>query len=169
MEASLTNDEPVLNTEPDILPNQDLDIKNCLKIRYQGPQEGAQAGLTKASVFAKDKGLKLRGVPITANYGAHPQTKDVLIDVYYPVDRDFTSDDKDITFIPRLYLHNCVRITHYGDPKNINETHTALNKYLQENKLIPISAGFSVTSMDGKQDPANFEMDIYISVSPNLI
>ena len=156
--------------KPDILPNQNLDIKNLMSIRYKGPQEGAQAHLAKAAEFAREKGLKLRGVPISANYGAHPETKEVAMEVYYPIDREFTSDDADITFKPRLYLHNCVRVTHVGDPANLQETHTHLNQYLVDNKLVPISVGFSVSSMDGRPADINeFEMDIYISVSPNIV
>lgn len=155
---------------PDILEHQDLDIKNLLSIRYQGPQDGAQAHLAKAATFAKDNNLKLRGVPISANYGLHPETKEVAMEVYYPIDRAFTSDDPDISYKPRLYLHNCLRITHVGDPAKLQETHTFLNKYIQDNKLAPISVGFSVSSMDGNpQDLDNFEMDIYISISPNIV
>ena len=159
-----------MSNQPEILENQDLDIKNLMSIRYKGPQEGAQAHLAKAATFAKSNNLKLRGVPISANYGIHPETKEVAMEVYYPIDREFTSDDPDISFKPRLYLHNCLRVTHFGDPKNLQQTHTFLNEYIKEKKLVPISVGFSVSSMDGNpQDIENFEMDIYISISPNFI
>ena len=155
---------------PDILPNQNLDIKNLMSIRYKGPQADAQAHLAKAADFARENNLKLRGVPISANYGLNPETQEVAMEVYYPIDREFTSNDPDIVFKPRLYLHNCVRVTHVGDPANLQETHTALNQYLVENKLVPISVGFSVSSMDGRPADINeFEMDIYISVSPNIV
>ena len=155
---------------PEILPNQNLDIKNLMSIRYKGPQTDAQAHLSKAADFARENNLKLRGVPISANYGLNPETQEVAMEVYYPIDREFTSNDPDIVFKPRLYLHNCVRVTHVGDPANLQETHTALNKYLVDNKLVPISVGFSVSSMDGRPADINdFEMDIYISVSPNIV
>lgn len=159
-----------MQNEPEILENQDLDIKNLLSIRYQGPQEGVQAHMAKAESFAKEHNLKLRGVPISANYGIHPDTKDIAMEVYYPIDRQFTSDDPDITFKPRLYLHNCLRITHIGDPKNLQETNNYLNNYIKDKKLAPISVGFSVSGMNvNPQDLENFEMDIYISISPNVI
>ena len=152
----------------EILTGQRINIENLISIRIKDKQENIPSHLTKVAEFAKEKGLQRRGVPISTTYAANPETKEVAMEIYFPVDRP-VEPEGEVLFKPRLLLENCITVTHKGNPQNLQETYNALNKYIMENSLVPISPPFNVSVMEDPNNPDAYEMDIYISISPNIV
>lgn len=152
----------------EIQTKQKIDIQNLISIRIKDKQENIPQHLTKVAEFAKEKGLQRRGVPISTTYAANKETKEVAMEIYFPVDRA-VEPEGEILFKKRLYLENCITATHKGNPQNLQDTYNALNNFIVANKLVPISPPFNVSVMEDPSNPDAYEMDIYISISPNIV
>jgi len=70
-----------------------------------------------------------------------------------------------------LRLENCIKITHKGTPQLLEENLAGMKKYIADNTLTPTTVAFIVTKreMADMQDAEYFEVDAYISISPNVV
>ena len=152
-----------------ILTNQTLEIENLLSIRFKDKQENVNTHINELIEYAKSKGANRVGMPISTTYEINPHTGDMDMEIYFGVDKSVPSLDR-ITFKEKLCLYNCLKIKHKGNPNKLQETYDILNNYIADNRLIPISTGFNIVVKDVQriEDIDEYEMDIYISISPNI-
>ncbi|MCL1995869.1 MAG: GyrI-like domain-containing protein [Defluviitaleaceae bacterium] len=152
-----------------ILTNQVLEIENLLTIRFKDKQENIQKNIAKLAQYAMEQKVERKGNAISTTYEVDPGTGEMDMEVYFPIDRAIPGYDN-IVFKEKLYLYNCLVIKHKGSPEKVQETYDKLNKYIEENRLLSISSGYNVTINDvtSIDEIDKFEVDVYISVSPNL-
>jgi len=127
-----------------------------------------QGHVERLIAYAESQGTKKVGGGISATYAIDGDMMD--IEIYMPIDKEIPSSDEFI-YKPRLYLENCIKTTHKGNPQLLEQAVQGLNEYMTSNKLIPISVGFNVTANEitDPKDLDLFEVDVYISISPNVV
>ena len=74
-------------------------------------------------------------------------------------------------FKKEIKLVNCLKISHKGNPMIFQNSVMSMQKYIEENKLMPISTLYTVNIKEVKtqEEIDNYEADAYISISPNII
>jgi predicted transcriptional regulator YdeE len=153
-----------------IAENQTLHVKNLISLRRNLTQAELQIYGKKLNDYITENGAEKAGLPISATYAADAATGKMDIELYVPINRELPSNGN-FVFKPELYLANCVKITHKGNPQSLQNSINELNQYIAERKLTPISVGFSVNRVEivRQEDMDKFEVDIYVSVSPNIL
>lgn len=148
--------------------SQRLDIKNLITFRKTARAAELQEHMKNLTAYVEAQEAKKVGGGISATYAIDGDKMD--IEVYMPIDKEIPSTDEFI-FKPRLYLENCIKATHKGNPQLLESTIQKLNEYIVENKLLPISVGFNVTvnEITSPVDMDKFEVDAFVSISPNVI
>lgn len=152
----------------DIKEQMQLDAHNLISFRKKLHALELQMHMKKMLDYAASYGAKKVGSDISVSYAVDGELMDV--EMYIPLDRKIPSNH-DFTFKPCLYLENCVATTHKGNPPGLENTMKKMNAYIVEKRLTPISAGFIVTihEITSAKDLELFEVDIYISISPNVV
>jgi len=147
-----------------------LEVKNLISTRVNGTQAEIGVRMQEMAEYVKAHGASKNGFPITATYAVDPATQAMDMEVYIPIDAEVPSSDKFI-FKPRLYLANCLRYSYKGNPMLLEQSIINLNQYIADNKLTPMTVGFNVAKHQAtsQEDLDKFEVDIYISVSPNIL
>ena len=152
----------------EIFLKQILDKDNLITFRRKLQAAELQVYAEKMLAYAKQHGANKISGGITATYAVEGDLMDV--EVYLPLDKEVPSSDE-FVFKPWLYLENCVMATHKGNPQLLEATLQKINDFIAENELTPISAGFiaTVVEVTDVNDLDMFEVDVYISVSPNVV
>ena len=145
-----------------------LDLRNLISLRRSGHASEFSVHTERLLAYIAAHGAKKIGGGVSATYAIDGDKAD--IEIYFPIDKEIPSTDEFI-FKPRLYLENCLKISHKGDPQLLEHTMQKLNEYITSNRLTPISAGFNVTVREimEPKDLDLFEVDVYISISPNVL
>ena len=147
---------------------QTLNLENLITFRKKMRSTELQEHMERLLAYADTSGAKRLGGGISATYEVDGDIMD--IEMYLPIDKEIPSNDE-FVFKPLLRLENCVKTSYKGHPQGLQDSMQKLNDYILANQLVPISAGFTVT-MTELTDPKNFEMfevDIYVSVSMNVV
>jgi hypothetical protein len=136
-------------------------------MRQKMKQEELAVHLKRLKDYIALKGAKQVGGTITVTYGIENGNLDE--EIYIPIDKAVPSQG-DIIYKLELLLTNCLQTTYRGNPQFFQKTLEELNRFIVLNKLMPISAGFNVNVKE-IVDPADidlFEVDTYVSISPNI-
>jgi effector-binding domain-containing protein len=152
-----------------IATNQKLHVKNLITMRKKLKQADMPAQLKLLQDYIDKNGARKVGGGISATYSVDSSTMAMEIELYVPLDKNPSSGD--FVFKPELLLTNCLKVSHKGNPQLLQNSLESLNKYVAENKLIPISVGFSVTvnEVTNTVDVEEFQVDTYVSISPNVV
>ena len=152
----------------DIQTGQQLNIRKLISFRKKVTAVELQGQVENLQFYTKSQGAKKIGGVISATYAVDGDIMDV--EVYIPVDKEVISTDE-FSYKPQLFLHNCVTITHAGSPHSLNISMQALNEYIMQQKLTPMSVGFVEirSELANPNDLENFEARVYISVVPNIV
>ena len=72
---------------------------------------------------------------------------------------------------PHFLLTNALVVRHEGNPAGLQASANALNAYIMEHQLTPITVGYNVTVKEAKTPLELDEMivEIYVGVSPNSL
>ena len=130
-----------------------------------------QQEILKIEEFIKNNNLKVTGPKISTTFSVSQAMVPTMdIEILVPVDKKF-SETNDYKFKKELKLTNCLKTSHKGNPMTFQNTVMELQKYIEENKLIPISTLYTVTIQEAKtqEELDNFHADAYISISPNIL
>jgi len=148
--------------------NQQLHMTNLIAFRKNVRAAELHGYAEKMLAYFESHGAKKVGGSVSATYAVDGDMMD--IEVYIPVDKEIPSSEE-FVFKPKLYLCNCIKVNHKGNPQLLEETINKLNDYIENHNLTPISACFTVTlkEITNPSDAELFEMDAYISISPNLM
>ena len=150
---------------------QELYLNNLLSFRKQLTQAEVQKEIADIESFIKENGLTIVGPKISTTYSVtQAMTPTIDIEILIPVDKKITETDR-YKLKKEFKLTNCLKTSHKGNPMTFQNTIMELQKYIEENKLIPISTLYTVTIKDAKtqEELDNFHSDAYISISPNVL
>ena len=150
---------------------QELYLNNLLSFRKQLTQAEMQKEMNDIESFIKENGLTVVGPKISTTYSVTQAMMPTMdIEILIPVDKKITETDM-YKLKKEFKLTNCLKTSHKGNPMTFQNTIMELQKYIEENKLIPISTLYTVTIKDAKtqEELDNFHSDAYISISPNVL
>jgi len=151
-----------------ITQHQQLEIHNLITLRKKAPAAEFNSHAERLMEYITAQGAKKTGGGISATYAVEGNMLDM--ELYIPIDKEIPST-AEFMYKPKLYLTNCIKATYKGNPQLLESTLHKMNEYIAENNLTPISAGFVVTvnEITDPKDLELFEVDVYISISPNIM
>lgn len=156
----------------EILTKQIYEMENVISYRAKMTQKEMNIAMNRLMTLIKDNGLVKNGYITTSTFSIEKagNTELVDIEILCPVDK-ICRLPQEYTFKPVFRLANAVKITHKGDPVNLQETANLLISYINENKLTPITYMYNVTVREPKSpvDVDNMVVDMYIGVSDNIL
>ena len=147
---------------------QQLDVRNLISFRKSVRATEIQGHIERLIAYTESQGAKKVDGGISATYAVDGDKMD--IEIYMPIDKEISSTHEFI-YKPRLYLENCIKTTHKGNPQLLDGTIQKMNEHIALNRLTPISAGFNVTvsEISNPKELDLFEATIYISLNPNVV
>ena len=156
----------------EILTKQIYEMENVISYRAKMTQKEMNIAMNRLMTLINDNGLTQSGYITTSTFSIEKVGSTELIDIEIlcPVDK-ICRLPQEYTFKPVFRLANAVKITHKGDPVNLQETANLLISYINENKLTPITSMYNVTVREPKSpvDVDNMVVDMYIGVSDNIL
>ena len=150
--------------------NQELRIKNLLSFRDTIAQSEMQSTITAIEKFITEKSLKAVGPKITTTYSiSQAMTPTMDLEILIPINRSFESTEK-YKFKPELKITNALKSVHKENPQEFNNSVMEIQKYIQDNKLMPITSLYTVTINEVKNsnDMDKFHAELFISINPNI-
>ena len=151
--------------------NRELYYKNLLSSRKTLTQDELQKEFNSIDTFIKENGLTIVGPKISTTYSiTQAMVSSMDVEILIPVNKEF--NDTDIyKFKKEIKLVNCLKINHKGNPMIFQNSVMSMQKYIEENKLMPISTLYTVNikEVKTKEEIDNYEADAYISISPNIL
>ena len=161
-------DANIGGTDMHIETKQTLNMENMITFRMKVKAAELQMHMERLLAYAKSCGAIRIGNGVSATYAVDGDVVD--IEVYIPINKRIPSNEE-FVFKPLLRLENCIKIKHKGDPHLLQNSMQVLNDYVTVNQLVPIAVGFTVIVNDVTEprDFELFEVDLYLSLSPNVI
>jgi effector-binding domain-containing protein len=155
-----------------ILIGQSYEMKNVISYRAKMTQKEMNIAMNRLMTLINDNGLTQSGYITTSTFSIEKvgSIEFIDIEILCPVDK-ICRLPQEYTFKPVFRLANAVKITHEGDPANLQATANLLISYINENKLTPITSMYNVTVREPKSpvDVDNMVVDMYIGVSDNIL
>lgn len=114
-----------------------------------------------------------RNLPtVTTTYGVFQQQGFPVLDIeiLVPLDRK-VAVPVGFSWKDHFLLTNAVMVQHVGDPINMDRSLAELKNYITCNNLTPISNYYNSTVVESKSpaDIDKFTVNIYVSISPNIL
>lgn len=156
----------------DIVENASLELKNVFSYRGKVTQQQLMIITKEMNDIITANNAKKTMPGVSATFGIISEGSEPLMDmeIMFPLDKEIDVPDP-YTFKPLFRLRNAVKIRHVGNPALIQESGNQLMKFIDENGLMPITAGYNVTIQE-PQTPSNIDdliIDLYIGVSDNIL
>lgn len=153
----------------EIQTSQLYEMKNVISYRAKMTQQEVNDVMNRMGTFIQEKGLNKSGCVTTTTFNIE-STGAMDIEILCPVDKACYVP-QGFTFKPEFRLSNAVKITHKGNPVNMQESVNKLISYLNQNKLTPITSLYNVTINEPQtpQDIDNMVVDMYIGVTDNIL
>ena len=156
----------------EIQTNQLYEMKNAISYRAKMTQQEVNEVMNRMGAFIKENGLNKSGCVTTTTFAVESigGTQLMDIEILCPVDKA-CDVPYGFTFKPKFRLSNAAKITHNGNPANMQESVNKLIDYLNQNKLTPVTSLYNVTVNEPKtpQDIDNMVVDMYIGVTDNIL
>lgn len=156
----------------EISENKVLEMKNVLSFRGKMTQQEFAAKSKDFERIMLEAGAAKAAPVVTTTYAVEqgPMGPVMDVEILIPLDKQIQAP-AGYTFKPRFLLTNAVMVHHIGHPSKLQESVNALNAYITEHQLVPITSGYNVTVKEAKTplelDP--MEVNVYVGVSPNLL
>ncbi|MDR3238733.1 MAG: hypothetical protein LBT44_01420 [Clostridiales bacterium] len=152
-----------------IQEHQTLHVTNLISVRKTLTQAEVPPIIEKLAQYIKTYNADKAGYLISTTFCVDQQTQKMDTIFYLPINKEIPSSE-DFVFKPHLYLINCVMIKYKGNPQNMQPAVDGLTRHVQQNNLVPISTLYSVNQNEilRQEDLDKFEVDIYMSISPNI-
>lgn len=156
----------------EIRENQTLEMMNVLSYRGKMTQQELAAKSQKIERILKERGAEKAAPVVTTTYAVEQGTMGPVMDVelLLPLDREIRVPEGYI-WKPHFLLTNALRLHHVGHPSKLQNNINALNAYIQERCLTPITTGYNVTVKEAKTplELDNMEVYVYVGISPNVL
>lgn len=90
--------------------------------------------------FIKENGLKVVGPKLSTTFSVtQAMVPSMDIEILIPLDNQFNDTDK-YKCKNEFKLTNCLQISHKGNPMTFQNTIMKIQKYIEDNKLMPINS-----------------------------
>lgn len=156
----------------EISEHMTLEMKNLLSFRAKMTQQEFAAKATEFESVIAAAGAKKSGPVVTATFSVEQGALGPVMDTEFliPLDKAIAAP-VGYVWKPHFLLTNAVMVKHVGHPSGMQETVNALNAYIAEHQLVPITPGYNVTVKDARTPLELNEMvvDIYVGISPNTL
>lgn len=152
--------------------NQTYEMNNVISYRAKMTQQEMNDIMNRLGAFIKDKGLTKNGYVTTTTFSVENVSGTQLMDIEILCPVDKACDvPPGFAFKPKFKLTNAAKITHTGNPANMQASANELISYINQNKLTPITSLYNVTVNEPKSptDIDNMVVDMYIGVSENIL
>lgn len=149
----------------------ELYYKNLISFRKTVTQVELQNEMKNLNDFIHQNNLTIVGPKISTTYSINETMNPTMdIEILIPVDKEFI-DTNIYKFKKELKLANCLKASHKGNPTIFQNMIINVQKYIEENKLVPISTLYIVNINEAKtqEEIDSYQADAYISISPNII
>lgn len=150
----------------EILSGQTLEVEKLFSYRgkiRQADLEGIGKEMENEVISA---GAKRMGMPITVTYGVENDIMEV--EILLPIDKKINNTGK-FCYKEKIKIVNALMAKHRGNPMQLQNTCNELNRYIVEHNLVPITAGYNVTTKVNPLDVEDTEVDVYVGISPNIL
>ncbi len=155
-----------------IKEGQTLELRNVLSYRAKLTQRELAAKSQEIEKLLQESGAKRAANPVTATFAVEQGAQGPVMDIelLIPLNREITPPEGYV-WKPRFLLTNAVVVRHVGNPATLQEAANAINAYMAEHRLTPITPGYNVTVKEAKTPLELDEMivDIYVGVSQNVL
>lgn len=155
-----------------ILEGQTLELHNVLSYRAKMTQQELAAKSREIEELLQRSGAKRTANPVTATFAVEQGLQGPVMDIelLLPLDREIALPEGYV-WKPYFLLTNAVVVRHIGNPATMQMTVNAINEYIAEHHLTPITPGYNVTVKEAKSPLELDEMivDIYVGISPNVL
>lgn len=148
-----------------VIEHEILEIENLVSYRGIVNQNLIERVGKDMEQKIKEAGGKNVGFPITATYKLH-KNGNIDLELLIPVDKKLENIEK-YQFKNKLRIVNALMAKNEGNISNLQKTCDAINAYIIENKLIPVTVGYNVTRIN--QNSYNPEIFVYVGVSDNIL
>ena len=156
----------------EIKEQQVLEMKNLLSFRGKVTQQAFAAKSQEIEQILKAAGAEKAAPAVTTTFAVEqgPMGPVMDVEILLPLDKEIQAP-AGFTFKPHFLLTNAVMVRHVGHPSRMQESVNALNAYITEHQLVPITSGYNVTVKEAKTplELDMMEVNIYVGVSPNLL
>ena len=156
----------------EIRENQTLELRNVLSFRAKMTQQALAMKSQEIERLLRESGAWRTATPVTATFAVEPGPQGPVMDIeiLLPLDREIAPPEG-YAWKPRFLLTNAVVVRHIGSPATMQQSANAINAYIMEHHLTPITVGYNVTVKDAKtpQELDDMVVDIYVGVSPNVL
>lgn len=156
----------------EIQTNQLYEMKNVISYRAKMTQREVNDVMNRMGEFIQENGLNKSGCVTTTTFTVENTggTQLMDIEILCPVDKA-CDVPQGFTFKHEFRLSNAAKITHKGNPANMQESANKLIGYLNQNKLTPVTSLYNVTVNEPKtpMDIDNMVVDMYIGVTDNIL
>ena len=156
----------------EIQTNQLYEMKNVISYRAKMTQQEVNDVMNRMGTFIQENGLNKSGCVTTTTFTVENTggTQLMDIEILCPVDKA-CDVPQGFTFKHEFRLSNAAKITHKGNPANMQESVNKLIGYLNQNKLTPVTSLYNVTVNEPKtpMDIDNMIVDMYIGVTDNIL
>lgn len=155
-----------------ILEHQTLEMNNVLSFRAKMTQQELTLKSKEIEKLLADTGAQRNGPTATSTFSVAqgPQGPVMDIEILIPLDREIELP-AGYVWKPHFLLTNALMIKHVGNPAGLQSSIMALNTYITEHRLTPITTGYNVTVKEAKTplEIEEMEVDIYVGISPNIL
>ena len=156
----------------EIRENQTLELRKVLSYRAKMTQQELALKSQEIERLLQECGAKRTAPPITATFAVEQSAQGPVMDIelLLPLDREIAPPEG-YAWKPRFLLTNAVVARHVGSPATMQQSANAINAYILEHHLTPITTGYNVTVKEAKtpQELDDMVVDIYVGVSPNVL
>ena len=151
-----------------IKKGQQLQLLNLISLRKNTHPSKLQGYMDKLFDYIESQGAQREGYHVSAVHQATDRNID--IEQYYPINKIIPSTSEFI-FKPRIRLKNCVKTTFNGKAMFLGSAIEQLSEYVYAHSLTPISVCHAVMPDKAAmaRDTDIIKVDLYISISPNIV
>lgn len=149
--------------------NQGIELENLLACKKVVAESEVEKEFAAMDAFIKTNNLNQVGGIITAVHGMKEQEgKNMLsIEMMIPVEHAYKGDGE-YFMKERFNLVHALYVRHKGDPANLMQAHSALAKYMKEQKKQPITPFYNIY-VNKVNDVKDLIIDVLIGVNPSTL
>lgn len=151
--------------------NQQLYLTNLLSFRKQLTQDEVKKEMNNIESFIKENNLTVVGPKISTTYSVtQAMTPTMDVEILIPVDKEFNETNM-YKLKKEFKLTNCLKVSHKGNPQNMQQGILLMQQYIKEKYIIPISSLYTVNvnEVTSQDELDKYEADIYLSINPNIL
>ncbi|MGI6205275.1 MAG: hypothetical protein ACOYJI_01410 [Anaerovoracaceae bacterium] len=150
----------------EIKEHQEFKIDHLFSFRGTVSQNELPAITNDMKEKIAAEGAEVKGLPISTTYSMQGGKADM--EILIPVDKEI-QDAENYKYKPVLKIANALTAYYKGNPSDIGQVYNAINQYIADNSLQPITTAYSVVTNVDPFAPANSETYVYVGINPNII